>query len=264
MKTKLRCRGGAWRASSAISVITAVLSLAVGATPIRAASRPSCEFVGGFNALHSLDSGDVGDCVNNQSYVVNGDAQQMTTRGMLVWRKADNWTAFTDGYHTWINGPSGLVRRLNSERFAWESQTGADDPSGMTADFFGLLNADRQQSGLPPLTLNPALTTVAQSRTQDILGAGGALNHYAADGSLVVRNKLGGNGTGYRALGENLAEDFNRADQSVRSANGALMDSPPHRANILNPEYTQAGVAIASRGPSGPFFYVQVFADPAG
>ena len=40
--------------------------------------------------------------------------------GLLVWRKADNLTAFTDGYWTWVNGPRGLQRRLNSERFDWE------------------------------------------------------------------------------------------------------------------------------------------------
>jgi hypothetical protein len=42
-----------------------------------------------------------------------------------VWRKADNWTAFTDGYRTWVNGPAGLVRRLNTERFPWEGDAGA-------------------------------------------------------------------------------------------------------------------------------------------
>jgi hypothetical protein len=39
---------------------------------------------------------------------------------MLVWRKADNWTAFTNGFETWLNGPQGLQRRLNTETFAWE------------------------------------------------------------------------------------------------------------------------------------------------
>ena len=39
----------------------------------------------------------------------------------MAWRKADNWTAFTDGYRTWINGPNGLVMRLNTERFVWEA-----------------------------------------------------------------------------------------------------------------------------------------------
>jgi hypothetical protein len=40
--------------------------------------------------------------------------------GLLVWRKADNWTAFTDGYRTWINGPAGIQQRLNTQRFSWE------------------------------------------------------------------------------------------------------------------------------------------------
>src|SRR6185437_12780780 len=55
----------------------------------------------------------------------NGDAQQHTTKGLLAWRKADNWTAFTDGYRTWINGPDGLVKRLNADRFPWEHDGGS-------------------------------------------------------------------------------------------------------------------------------------------
>jgi hypothetical protein len=39
----------------------------------------------------------------------------------MVWRKADNWTAFTDGYRTWLNGPLGLQSRLNTECFSWET-----------------------------------------------------------------------------------------------------------------------------------------------
>ncbi len=50
----------------------------------------------------------------------NGDALQRTTNGLLVWRKADNHTAFTDGYRAWVVGPYGLEYRLNSRRFSWE------------------------------------------------------------------------------------------------------------------------------------------------
>lgn len=39
----------------------------------------------------------------------------------MVWRKADNWTACTDGYRLWINGPDGLVQPFNTERFDWEA-----------------------------------------------------------------------------------------------------------------------------------------------
>jgi len=40
---------------------------------------------------------------------------------LLVWRKLDNWTTFTDGFHTWVNGPYGLQERLNDQRFGWEA-----------------------------------------------------------------------------------------------------------------------------------------------
>ena len=76
----------------------------------------------GFKALRDLIGHDiVGECLENEHHGANGDALQHTTGGLLVWRKADNWTAFTDGYRTWINGPNGLVQRLNTERFEWEA-----------------------------------------------------------------------------------------------------------------------------------------------
>src|SRR5262249_29180817 len=42
-----------------------------------------------------------------------------------AWRKTDNWTAFTDGDRTWIQGPAGIQDRPNAERFSWESDAGA-------------------------------------------------------------------------------------------------------------------------------------------
>ena len=88
-------------------------------TPVSAAE---CQFVLGFETLRDLIGHDVvGECLENEHYEANGDSLQQTTGGLLVWRKADNWTAFTDGYRTWINGPNGLVQRLNTERFEWEA-----------------------------------------------------------------------------------------------------------------------------------------------
>lgn len=89
-----------------------------------AAPAPACQYVLGFKTLHDLDPADVGDCLDNQASSASGDALQHTAHGLLVWRKADNWTAFTDGYWTWINGPSGLAKRLNTQRFAWEANPG--------------------------------------------------------------------------------------------------------------------------------------------
>lgn len=101
------------------SVLIVLLALAPLAPPTRA---ETCTFVLGFKTLHDLIPDVVGNCVVDEHHnPANGDALQETTRGLLVWRKADNFTAFTDGYRTWVNGPLGLQVRLNTERFAWEA-----------------------------------------------------------------------------------------------------------------------------------------------
>lgn len=91
-----------------------------------------CDFRAGFKALHDLIPTIVGDCLENERHNPgNGDGLQSTSRGLLVWRKEDNWTAFTDGTMTWVNGPNGLQSRGSNERFPWESSVSQppDPPS---------------------------------------------------------------------------------------------------------------------------------------
>lgn len=81
----------------------------------------TCQFVLGFAALRDLIPGQVRTCVDNEQHnPANGDGLQLTTGGLLVWRKQDNWAAFTDGARTWVFGPYGLEQRWNSQQFAWE------------------------------------------------------------------------------------------------------------------------------------------------
>ena len=74
----------------------------------------------GFKALAAQIGEAAGRPLEDEHYGPDGDLLQQTTTGLMVWRKADGWTAFTDGATTWINGPLGLQSRLNSERFDWE------------------------------------------------------------------------------------------------------------------------------------------------
>src|SRR6187431_2873486 len=82
----------------------------------------SCRFVLGFENLRNLvGATKVGECLENEHFNdENGNAEQRTSGGLLVWRKIDNFTAFTDGGTSWVNGPNGLQSRPNSERFSWE------------------------------------------------------------------------------------------------------------------------------------------------
>ena len=76
----------------------------------------------GFKLLADQIGRVAGQPVENEHYGANGDSLQQTTAGLMVWRKADNWTAFTDGATTWVNGPNGVQSRPNSVRFSWEAQ----------------------------------------------------------------------------------------------------------------------------------------------
>jgi len=81
-----------------------------------------CQFPHAFTVLRDLVGPEiVGACMDDQTFAANGDAEQRTTNGLLVWRRIDNWVAFTDGHRTWVSGPYGLEVRLNNERFPWET-----------------------------------------------------------------------------------------------------------------------------------------------
>ena len=99
----------------------AILTMSTGTAVAAPARQEPCQFVLGFATLHSLIPNIVGNCLTNEQHnAVNGDGLQPTTNGLLVWRKADNFTAFTNGSTTWVNGPFGLQMRPNNQRFEWE------------------------------------------------------------------------------------------------------------------------------------------------
>jgi hypothetical protein len=113
-----------------------------------------CEFMFGFKTLHDLIPEVVGECQSDEFHnPANGDGQQRTTNGLLVWRKADNWTAFTDGTTTWINGPMGLQSRAIDARFDWEAAATAPEP--------------------PPVSLPPGSDALVQQAITDAAGRTG-------------------------------------------------------------------------------------------
>ncbi|MGE5618808.1 MAG: FxLYD domain-containing protein [Sphingomonadaceae bacterium] len=93
--------------------------LAFGGT---AAAQEKPEFKLGFAALAARIPDIVGTPLEDERCGPNGDSLQRTTTGLMVWRKADNWTAFTDGARTWVNGRFGIEERGNDERFDWEAE----------------------------------------------------------------------------------------------------------------------------------------------
>ncbi len=100
-------------------VSSAAPSAAPAPAPTATPAPQPCKYVLGFATIAAAVP-QVGACLDDQAFAPNGDSVQHTSGGLLVWRKSDNWTAFTDGYRTWINGPNGIAQRLNTARFPWE------------------------------------------------------------------------------------------------------------------------------------------------
>jgi hypothetical protein len=105
---------------------------------------------------------------------------------------------------------------------------------------FSQTNTQREAAGLPPLQLNSKLTTGALNKANDMF-AKDYWSHYAPDGTPPWAFFTAA-GYQYSYAGENLAKDF---DTSSGVMDG-WMNSPDHRANILNTHYTQVGFAVVN------------------
>ncbi len=128
--------------------------------------------------------------------------------------------------------------------------------SGLTADeqrAFSLLNADRAANGLPPLRINMKLTSLAEDYAQDMINRN-FFAHNNPEGQTPF-DRMRARGIPFGYAGENLA-----INNSVANAENAFMNSSGHRANILNPHYTQVGVGVRYNG-GGSVYVVQEFTD---
>lgn len=104
----------------------------------------------------------------------------------------------------------------------------------------GLTNTERQSAGLPALAWNGSLSSSAAAKGRDMCDKG-YWAHTAPDGATGWTFMTAA-GYGYRLAGENLAKGFGSDDGVVTG----WMASPGHRANILNSEYRDVGVASVS------------------
>ena len=126
----------------------------------------------------------------------------------------------------------------------------------LEADLTRRLNAERAAAGLPALAVDANLVTIARIRSSD-MAVRGYFSHTSPEGQSAF-TLLDEWGVPYSWAGENLARNNYPLEETVAVAVRDLMASPPHRANILNPNYTRVGVGYAEDG-SGMRFYTVVF-----
>lgn len=124
-------------------------------------------------------------------------------------------------------------------------------------------NAFREHEKRSRLAINPKLAETARDFA-DYMARTGRYGH-AADGADPGGRAVG-HAYKFGLISENIAYAFNSAGFSAESLSGRLIgewgNSPGHRRNMLDPDVTETGTAVARSDKTGHYFAVQLFARP--
>lgn len=116
-----------------------------------------------------------------------------------------------------------------------------------------LTNKARAQNGLPPLTENPLLDSIAEARVTDMLEKQ-YLAHVSPTGQQAS-DIAQGIGYHYKVIAENIGSGDFYSNQKIIDG---WMQSPGHRNNILSAEVQEIGAAVLKGNMRGMETYVSV------
>ena len=114
-----------------------------------------------------------------------------------------------------------------------------------------MLNLERARAGLPSLRVDDRLTQAARAHSV-LMAKANQLSHQFPDEPPLPK-RLAATNIRFNQDAENVAYD-----NSVEAVHEGLMQSPPHRANILSPKYDTVGIGVLRRGDL--FWVTQDFA----
>src|SRR4051812_37330181 len=118
----------------------------------------------------------------------------------------------------------------------------------MESQFIAKMNAARQANGLAPYAVASDLSSIARQHSAEM----------ASRQSLYHNPSLTSQVTNWQAVGENVGEG-----PTVSDIHTAFMNSPEHRANILDHDFTQVGVGV-SVDKNGMVWVTEDFRQPSG
>lgn len=118
-------------------------------------------------------------------------------------------------------------------------------------EMFAKVNTERVTAGLEKMTFDDKLRDLARAHSNDMFQRG-YFSHYTPEG-LSPFDRMEKAGISYQYAGENLA-----LAPSTPLAMQGLMNSPGHRANILNANFHKVGIGVIDGGIYGKM-YTQEF-----
>lgn len=120
-----------------------------------------------------------------------------------------------------------------------------------------MVNQERATAGVGPLTMHAGCSQVAYNHSVD-MDLRDFFDHVNPDG-LNPFQRMQAAGIGYSAAGENIAAGY----PTAAAVMNGWMNSPGHRANILNGNFTEIGIGVR-QGSTGQYgtYWTQVFRRP--
>lgn len=115
--------------------------------------------------------------------------------------------------------------------------------SGAEAEALTLerINRIRSAAGLQPLRVNERLAEVARAYSRQ-MAEERFFEHTSPSGS-TLQTRVNGAGLRWTRLGENIYKSYNLPDP-VSGALKGWINSPGHKHNILNPNFTETGIGV--------------------
>jgi len=138
---------------------------------------------------------------------------------------------------------------LASALLTWDHEpVAALDPNAAAGELIALTNLNRTINGLHALLVEGGLNATARGRSDDMI-ARNYFSHQIPPDSTTVVDLLRTAGIPFRSVGENIA--WNTAPElvSVQRASNDFMNSPGHRAQIMNARYDRVGAGVAEGLP---------------
>lgn len=120
------------------------------------------------------------------------------------------------------------------------------DASQMENKVLNLINQQREEYGLEPLSLDSSVSQIAREHSENMASGQVAFGH---DGFNQRASQIGG-----RGVAENVA--YNNSQDPAQTAVSGWMNSTGHKENILG-EYTETGIGIAEK--NGQYYFTQIF-----
>jgi uncharacterized protein YkwD len=114
----------------------------------------------------------------------------------------------------------------------------------LEAQMLVLVNQERTKRGISPVKADPQMTMVARAHSRDMF-ARGYFSHYTPEKKDPF-DRMKKAGIKFLTAGENLA-----LGRTLKICHEGLMNSPGHKANILNPAYGRLGIGIMDGGIYG-------------